>query len=271
MSAVLKQVPTETVSIEYITPDVAAEMLRLNTANRPLRRDWVSGIAAAMQRGAWKFNGDAIRITSSNVLADGQHRLAAVVKTGLPMRAVVVLGLDPTAFPTIDTGAKRTAANMLAVNGEKHYSSLAAACKVMFNLSRGYSLTAGGGKVAHDQVLELIKEYPELRYWTNYVVGRKRLKSLFDSSIVAIATVFQRKYGLEIIEQFMDQLESGENLSRKDPAYVLRARAIQNKTSAVKMRGELFSPLIIKAFSAHVEGRQISVLRMLPDEAFPTI
>lgn len=67
--------------ISEISPDLARDLLAKNPHNRNLRVRRVEQLAGAMTRGEWVFNGDAIRIADSGMLLDGQHRLAAIVRS----------------------------------------------------------------------------------------------------------------------------------------------------------------------------------------------
>ena len=58
-----------------LTPEMATELLELNKHNRPLSDGHVRRIAAQIQEGKWKFNGDTIKIAVDHSVLDGQHRV----------------------------------------------------------------------------------------------------------------------------------------------------------------------------------------------------
>lgn len=62
-----------------ITPEKAKTLLVMNTKNRKLSRKLVQKYASDMAAGRWPYNGDPIRVSVSNVLLDGQHRLEACI------------------------------------------------------------------------------------------------------------------------------------------------------------------------------------------------
>lgn len=101
-----------TCSFEKITPDLAHQMLSRNEGNRRLRVWWVEAMASAMSRGEWLTTHQGVAFTAAGRLVDGQHRLAAVVKSGVSIEILVVRGLDETAFHVIDNGIKRTMADL---------------------------------------------------------------------------------------------------------------------------------------------------------------
>ncbi len=114
---------------EKITKRKAVEMLKRNEGNRPIRRSRVTKLAEAMRRGEWKFNGESIKVNCDGRIADGQHRLEAVVESGVTIDTLVVRGLPADCFDTMDQGASRTISDVLARNGEMYYAILATAIR----------------------------------------------------------------------------------------------------------------------------------------------
>lgn len=57
---------------------------------------------AEMQDGKWKLNGKTICFDRTGRLLNGQHRLSAVVRSGVSLTTVVVRGLDPALVPAKD-------------------------------------------------------------------------------------------------------------------------------------------------------------------------
>src|SRR5690554_4199143 len=107
-------------TIEQITPAVALELLRLNTANRGFSQATVNFYAKQMENGEWKTTSQGIAISSDNRIIDGQHRLMAIVKTKLPQMMLVTRGLDYNeVFAVYDTGKNRTAGDVLQIRGVK--------------------------------------------------------------------------------------------------------------------------------------------------------
>lgn len=109
-----KGVTTEVVTI---TPGMAEAWLETNTANRRPSRSLISRYAREMSEGRWRFTGDPIRFDANNTLIDGQHRLLAIVKSGVAMTCPVIYGLPTEARDVIDTGKSRTNQDVLALHG----------------------------------------------------------------------------------------------------------------------------------------------------------
>lgn len=125
-------------SIELITPEVAAEYLANNyESNRPVRKTYVSTLAQSMLDGEFvSMNGQTIVLGADDgKLYDGQHRLMAIVQSGVAQEMLVarVDGGIGT-YMSLDAGTPRRAADFIAAPQKKN---LAAAAKVMLCIEEG--------------------------------------------------------------------------------------------------------------------------------------
>src|ERR1700709_2622928 len=112
--------------VQKISPDKATEMLEANSGNRPLTKGKVREFAAAMRRGEWLVTHQGIAFDVNGTLVDGQHRLAAIVEADLPVELTVFTDVPDGTFDVLDTGKRRNAADVLAIDGEKSATMLAA-------------------------------------------------------------------------------------------------------------------------------------------------
>lgn len=97
-----------------VTPAMAADWLKSNTDNRPLRRAVVHGFKLSLQRGEYQPTHQGIAFAEDGTLLDGQHRLTAIAELregSFPM--LVTTGVSRDAFKVMDIGVKRTAADSL--------------------------------------------------------------------------------------------------------------------------------------------------------------
>ena len=67
-----------------------------------------------MKAGKWCLNGEAIEFDTNGKLKNGQHRLRAVIKSGVAIDCVVVRGVDPD-IVLYDNGLKRCVAQEIGV------------------------------------------------------------------------------------------------------------------------------------------------------------
>lgn len=111
-----------------ITPQMAAELLEHNSVNRRIRPRQVAAYAEDMARGLWRLTGEAIKVSRSGQLQDGQHRLNAIIDSGQSVRMLLIKGLEDEAQALMDQGANRTAtdaARMAGYTYASHSSSIA--------------------------------------------------------------------------------------------------------------------------------------------------
>jgi hypothetical protein len=126
--------------IVLVTPAIASAMLAKNPKNRNLKPWRVKGFAETMQRGEWEINNDAIGLNAMGELLNGQHRLTAVVATGLAQRFLVAYGLTNESQLTMDIGARRGYADHLVMQGlAKHTSALTVALRVLHHYCLSYA------------------------------------------------------------------------------------------------------------------------------------
>lgn len=100
-----------TYAIETITPQMAEEYLKKNQDNyRNISKSVVDAYAEDMKNGKWETNGETISFYENGILFDGQHRLNAVLKSGVAVQFIVVRGI-PNETKITDWGKTRTIGN----------------------------------------------------------------------------------------------------------------------------------------------------------------
>jgi len=131
------QYPQITVACELITPEKARELLKGNYGNRPLRRTLVERLAQEMMTGNWQISHQGIAIAPDGRLLDGQHRLAAIVRSGVTVPMMVARNVPHEAFKVIDRGAKRS-----LVDVTRQDSRIVSACAFIARLYGHQHLSA---------------------------------------------------------------------------------------------------------------------------------
>jgi hypothetical protein len=121
-----------------ITPAMSEKILTIyNTKNRLISNGWANALTRQYEDGLFIYNGDTIRFSTVPNLFDGQHRLEAAVRSGIPFEAIVVTGLPPEAQITMDTGRKRSAGDQLAILGIPYSTATAATVRWIFSFAAG--------------------------------------------------------------------------------------------------------------------------------------
>ena len=100
-----------------ITPAMAVVFLRGMGLNRSIRRRSVLALAADMREGRWIPTHQGIAFDKSGKLIDGQHRMLAVIESGVTVRMLVTQGLDEEAMSAIDIGRARDCRDVAVIVG----------------------------------------------------------------------------------------------------------------------------------------------------------
>ena len=102
--------------VKTITPSDAARILEKNKVNRALSLGRVQQYAYDIKNGLWQLNGEAIKFYEDGSLADGQHRLAAIIKANTPITTIVITGL-PNTITIQDRGRNRNITDSMQLEG----------------------------------------------------------------------------------------------------------------------------------------------------------
>ena len=151
------------VSMQTFTPSYANRVLsKINVGNRKISKQRVAEYKKDMLSGNWRFNGDSIRVNDAGILIDGQHRLTAVVESGVSCEFLVIKGIATSAKHTIDTGKGRTGGDALAIQAgvpfkESHTINGALCLFEKYKLS-GFTGAGGGTKLSTSESLRSYNE-----------------------------------------------------------------------------------------------------------------
>lgn len=163
-----------------LTPTLAQQLLMHNTDNRPIRKGHVLALARDMAQGRWRVTGDSIKIDTDDKMIDGQHRCYAVIESGVSVRALLVIGLDPEAREVIDTNARRSAADALGFAGlGKSAHTVAAAARIAIGRETGFytsALDASYPKVTNSEVVAWVEAHPDIHDAVS--LGRKTERAI---------------------------------------------------------------------------------------------
>jgi hypothetical protein len=105
-----------------INPDLATRWLRNNVGNRKLKPHAVTGLARDMSNGDFVPTHQGIAFNDAEQLIDGQHKLTAIVESGVTLPMLVTWGLPRqiegkkfTVMDVVDSGSVRKVGDQLAI------------------------------------------------------------------------------------------------------------------------------------------------------------
>jgi len=258
-----------TVAIERVGPERASAYMKFNTKNRPLNKLHAEQFRDAMSDGDWWMNGETIIFSVCGALLNGQHRLWAIMSAGIEVDLMVVRGIDPEAFRTIDGVRSRRASDILAMDGEKNATGVAAAVQALlgFVKDRGRIHSGGfrsGRKATAAVCGRVLEAHPGIR---DSVASMKR-NTLFRGQQAAILHYLFGLVDPRRANEFADVLDSGDSDIGR-PFVLFRETLVRNP-----MRSELrdsHSARAVKAFNAERAGIRPKMLKFISGETFPAI
>jgi hypothetical protein len=228
-----------------ITPEIAEAFLQFNVQNRKINERHVREIARALVDGEYLDNGEAIKLSwpiasrgGLPILLDGQHRLQAIVDTGITVKLLVVRGLDPRSQATMDTGRKRTGADWLRIKGEREYTVTSAVLSAIWKWDQGDKMLLTSPKPTPLEQWGLLERHPEIRRSRD--VGIQTNQGFPDLKKTSLSVAHYILNGLDPVHApyFFRLIGTGEDLKGGHPVLALRKRA-----TSYRYRGE---PMLLR-------------------------
>lgn len=255
--------PTATTAIVNVTPDQAATWLaENNTHNRTLRESKVALYSRDMLAGHWQFNGDPIRFAANGTLLDGQHRLSAIIRSGVTIPMVVIWGLTESAQETMDIGATRTMADALMLRGRDDAKYLAAIARRLVMFDNGSSADNGRANPTFAEMHEFIEKEPSIQRSVEVAKRTHTARVPMAPSVIGSAYHLCARLDVPRAETFfVTQLIDCVGLREGDPARVLLRRFQQESAAGRNMHPDDGFRYSIMAWNYFGEGRQIMKLQ----------
>ena len=248
-------------AVEKITPAMATKILEeaKEVQNRNVSDGHVEWLASQMKSGKWALNGEAIIFDEEGQLIDGQHRLWAIVNSGVTIETLVTRGVERKGFATIDTGSARTSGNVLAIYGEKSGNVLSAALGWLHRYENGkmlWALKPSGFAAA--TAIALLKKHPGVRDSVEWAVGL-RGNPVFrkvSGSILAFLRYVFAAHKPQKAAEFFDLLGDVVPDQAGTPTRVLRDWYLtKDKGRAAATTLELMA-VTVKAWNAFLNGER---------------
>lgn len=246
-----------------ITPELAeAWLATLNPDNRPLSSRRVDQMAHDMLNDEWRITPDCIAFNVNDVLVNGQHRLAAIVKSGKMMRMWVMKGLPLDSFQVTDDVKRRTFGDYLAINNVPSPTSVAALTQriYVFRNTGQLSLTNINRKATTSDLVNLFDELNT----DGLVRAIRRGDRIRHSSMCSGAGANFAMWliaGIDELEAdpFVDEIVKGEEQGRVFRETMLRDKASTRPMSSTNP--QVTAALTIKTWNAWREGEVLKLLR----------
>lgn len=244
-----------------VTPELAERLLSRNTNNRTVREVGaarsVDAYARAMLRGEWQLNGESIIISRDGLLNDGQHRLHAVIKSGVGVPMQITFGVDRESRHTVDQGAARSPGDILTMAGEKQANQLAHAIQFIWSYD---SHKVFAYRPSTDQLLTTLEANPGLRDAVR-AVAAFGVEFRASRGYIAGAHYVCRRVDARLADDFLQKATTGLGLTDTgSPIVRLRKRFLDHLSNRDSIPAIEQAALYIKAFNACRQRRNVRAL-----------
>lgn len=256
-----------------ITPEMAREILELNTNNRPLRPTLVKTYAHDMRSGKWMLNGETI-IMNGTQLLNGQHRLQACIEANVPFRSVVIRGVASNAFPTMDRHGRRSDGDVLEIMGVKNGNTAAAAAKLVHGFTK-YSrerTPLGMRHAMRNERLDIpafLVDNPMIEHSAAVAKLSSKKARFMTPSVTAAFHYMASRISIADADAFVDGITNGSLLKEGDPRLVLRNYLINRAASRTKETAEFVLVRYIHGWNAYRSGRTVMINRVRTEDSIP--
>lgn len=266
--------------IVLVTPDMAKNWLdNSHFDNRHLENTRVQKLASDIKKGKWVFDGTPIRFNGSGDIMDDQHRLCAIIRANLPVKSLVIKGLETLSKNTIDTGKSRSIGDVLHFNGHANTTILAAAARLVIacqayngNLDE-WSKSSRTAAITNQEIIEEVANNEKLVKSVQHIISLKYVRQLVGSGVPAFCYyLFSKVSSQHIADNFFQGIEHGNDLTAESPILILRNTfALRDSKTALsgQRRSTYNIALFIKAWNAWRTKEPIKVLKYGRDEEYP--
>lgn len=255
------------ITMELVTPKKAEAWINLNTVNRSLREGVVEAYAADMKSGNWTACPEPISFCTDNSLADGQHRLFAIIESGCSITFPIARGLTQRDRLNLNTGLGRTLVDNARISGasEDISNSLVSTARAI-----AYGEPGGAGRLSNAQKLALVEQYREPAAWA--VSHVRHLRYLCNAPIcAAVGRAYMHERDHDKLLRFCSVLASGMVEGEKESAAVAIRNYLlqhaQNTATGGNWRDTFLK--VQNAISYFMAGKKLTVIKSVAEEAYP--
>lgn len=258
---VVKRIITTVVEVN---PETAELLLAMRPAyQRPLRPSRVKSFASLIREGRFLTTHQGIAFDREGHLIDGQHRLKAVVETGVTIETNASFGLPHDTFRAMDRGAARSVADDLQADGlftnAKEAGTFSAAARLLAMIDDGKRVTssATGSTWTLDQAMDIFDRHAELPLAVR--LAQMLPKCMPKAAFAALWALFAEK-DRKAADAFASGMISGEGMSAGNPILCLREWCIASRVGGSKRAADEFVFRAIHAWNNARRGRDVAKL-----------
>lgn len=247
--------------IMTVDPLTANRWLSRNSENHRNARDVVvAKYAADMAAGRWCLTGAPIQFDTNGTLLDGQHRLKAIIKSGVTIPMFVVEGLPAEAESYMDVGAKRTLADQFGIARYPNRAVVAAGARLAFAWATD-RLGDRMENLSDAEVREFVVANPSL---IDAAAFTKTTPGPLASSAVCAATwrLIDSGHSRSQVHEFFRAIAELRSNGPGDPKHALISRIQRARQVRERVKSTAVLSMIVRAFNAEYLGNPLHRMQL---------
>jgi hypothetical protein len=231
-----------TCRMETIDPVVAARYLAAGHGGRQPIASLVEALTGDIARGRWMVNAQPICFTRDGYLADGQHRLLAVIAAGQAIEVPVIRGLPDAACASYDIQPRRAAAADDPASEFGDQPLAIAMANLLWRHERRPANPTRHKRASGAEIHEILTQHPRLIALRGFA---RRMVDFGRSSVIGYAAYVMEREDPHLAPEFLQALVTGADLPPGHPALATRStlqrlrreRASQDEQLAALLAG----------------------------------
>jgi len=256
-----------------VTPEIAELWLAQSEfRNRSINEKNVAAQTRDMANGRWEDTGETVKFDHRGNLVDGQHRLKAIIRSGISAELLVVRSLSDAAVAVIDAGQKRTPAHRLEMQGVSYATTVAGATKIIAAIDAGRPGAMATSWMTPAEGLAATAALPGIEDAAGYARRCRRgavVSVLTPAEATAALYLGRRDLDPAFADGWIEEVVSATNLRPDSGAYLLYVRFSRAKMQGVLIQAVTRMAFTLKAMKKDYAGSRIGVLKWLESESFP--
>jgi hypothetical protein len=228
--------------IETIDPAAATRYLATCHGGRQPIASLVEALTGDIARGRWMANAQPICFTRDGLLADGQHRLLAVVAAGRAIEVPVIRGLPEDACASYDTQPRRAAAADDPGSEFGDQPLAIAMANLFWRHERRAAAPTRHKRAGAAEIREILTQHPRLFELRSFA---RRMVDFGRSSVMGYGAYVIERDDPHLAPAFLQALATGADLPTGHPALATRStlqrlrreRATQDEQLATLLAG----------------------------------
>lgn len=251
--------------VASIGPEQARKLLSFNSLNRDVYPAVVEEYARLMMEGRWKTVSNAISMTCDGVAGNGQHRLIAILASGVTASFLFALGMPPDSIYAEDRGKRRNLADDIGIAGlapgfnRQQKLVLAAAGRIIYHLASGRGPWTPTPIPTEQEIAAVLADHPRVLDMTRDYYSAVKQANLAPAPACAFFGLFAEADPVKGAE-FARRLVNNENLSAGTTLHTLHGLCTGSgsKKRMANRVGQMC--LLIRAWNNYRSRREVNGL-----------